>query len=123
MKEYVFTTAGPFDEDKDCKRWIADLEKQKEQKPAEWSQEDKNALLLFHELISFGYTENFCDAQTAEDMRRWLNERLKSTRPQPHWKPSDVQMEALAWYSGNSGVPPTGDKAIKSLYIDLQKLL
>lgn len=53
------------------------------QQPAEWSEEDDNALVLFHELISFGYTERFCDAQTAEDMRRWLNERLKSTRPQP----------------------------------------
>lgn len=51
------------------------------QKPAEWSEGDDNALVLFHELISFGYTERFCDAQTAEDMRRWLNERLKSTRP------------------------------------------
>lgn len=71
------------------------LEKQKEQKPVEWSEEDDNALVLFHELISFGYTERFCDAQTAEDMRRWLNERLKSLRSQPHWKPSEEQMEAL----------------------------
>ena len=28
----------------------------------------------------------------------------------------------LAWYSGNSDIPPTGDKAIKSLYNDLKKL-
>ena len=104
------------------KEVLAYLEKQKEQQPAEWSEEDNNALVLFHELISFGYTERFCDAQTAEDMRRWLNERLKSTRPQPHWKPSDEQMIALrstmydyedvSWYN-----------TLASLYDDLKKLL
>jgi len=38
---------GFIDEDKDCKRWIAYLEKQKEQKPAEWKpqQESLEALM------------------------------------------------------------------------------
>lgn len=107
MKEYVFTTAGPFDEDKFLEGELAaflqnydkeydddaavsdvaihfyELGKKMKQKPAEWSNEDANALILLHELISFGYTERFFDAQTAEDMRRWLNERLKAHRPQP----------------------------------------
>lgn len=68
------------------KEWAADLlnlERQKEQKPVEWSEGDDNALVYFHELISFGYIKNFCDAQTAEDMRRWLHERLKSRCSQP----------------------------------------
>lgn len=72
--------------------WLKSL---RPQPKVEWSEEDNNALVLFHELISFGYTERFCDAQTAEDMRRWLNERLKSLRPQPRWKPSEEQIEAL----------------------------
>lgn len=38
------------------------------------------------------------------------------------WKPSEEQMEALAWYSGDRGAQPTGDEAIKSLYNDLKKL-
>jgi len=50
--------------------------------------------------------------------RDWREEKQEE-----HWKPSEEQMEALAWYSGNSGVPPTGDKAIKSLYNDLKKLM
>lgn len=211
---------GFIDEDKDCKRWIAYLEKQKEQKPifkkgdkviwddeefnildvneteynvggyrvpfsrqnelhpiwqksAEWSEEDERTLESF-----LGWLQGSMGEKTYSSWLKSLPERfrpqpkqewseedeemlnscissieeakenryayketdgdtsydheiawLKSLRPvskeslQPHWKPSDVQMEALAWYSGNSGVPPTGDKAIKSLYIDLQKLL
>ena len=103
--------------------WLKSLPERFSLKPKqEWSEEDNNALVLFHELISFGYTERFCDAQTAEDMRRWLNERLKSLRPQPHWKPSDEQMIALrstmydyedvSWYN-----------TLASLYEDLKKLL
>ena len=45
----------------------------------EWSEEDENALKYIHELISFGYSEKFMDAQTACDMRAWVN---KSLRPQ-----------------------------------------
>lgn len=67
-----------------------------EQKPAEWSEEDENALKCFYELIVFGFTENFCDAQTASDMSKWLNTRLKSLRSQLHWKPSEEQIEALS---------------------------
>lgn len=96
--------------------WLKSLPERFSLKPQqEWSEEDNNALVLFHELISFGYTERFCDAQTAEDMRRWLNERLKSTRPQPHWKPSKVQMKALNEVA-NDGV-------LLDLFNDLLKLL
>ena len=50
--------------------------KEKEQKPVEWSEEDENALKYIHELISWGYAEKFMDAQTAHDMRKWVNEHL-----------------------------------------------
>lgn len=69
-----------FYTEEECNEWI---EKQKEQKPAEWSEEDENALEYLHELIGFGFTEKFFDAQTAADMRGWLNTKLKSLRPQP----------------------------------------
>lgn len=94
--------------------------KKMEQQPAEWSEGDENALVYFHELISFGYTERFCDAQTAEDMRTWLNRRLKSHRPLPSWKPSKEQMNDL-WRVAtmNKVTCPT----LSSLYNDLQKLL
>ena len=96
-------------------RWIAYLERQKMQNPAEWSEEDKNALEYLHELIGFGYTEKFMDAQTAADMREWVN---KSLRPQPHWKPSEEQLSALkeqtSWLSK--------DNLLHSLYYQLCEL-
>ena len=61
------------------------------EKPKEWSEEDESALKYLHELISFGFTEKFFDAQTAADMREWLNKRLKSLRPQPQ-----VDLEEIA---------------------------
>ena len=69
-----------------------------EVKPAEWSEEDENALKYIHELISYGYSMKFMDAQTAHDMRERVN---KSLRPQPHWKPTEEMIKAL-------------DKAIKN---------
>ena len=98
-------------------------------KPAEWSEEDEKMFNRIIDTVQDSVAECDCDdtgckARFAlEEEANWLRNRLKSLRPQLHWKPSEVQMDALAWYSGNSGVPPTGDKAIKSLYNDLQKLL
>ena len=56
--------------------------------PAEWGEEDENALEYIHELISFGYSKNYMDAQTTCDMREWVNNHLC---PRPHWKPSIVK--------------------------------
>ena len=63
-------------------------------KAAGWSEEDENALTYLHELIDFGLTEKFFDTQTAADMRKWLNARLKSLRPDTFRnKPSEEQPE------------------------------
>jgi len=89
-------------------------EKQKEQKPAEWSEEDNNALKYIHELISFGYTENFFDAQTAADMRTWLNSHFI------HWKPSEEQMWVFL-KANPVNLMPEELSIYKSLCNDLQK--
>lgn len=63
-----------------------------------WSEEDENALKYIHELLVFGYTEKFMDAQTTHDMRKWVNEHLRPDTFQngnSHWKPSEEQMEEL----------------------------
>lgn len=91
--------------------------------PSEWGEGDNNALEFIHELISFGYTKNFFDAQTAADMRVWLNTRLKSLCPQPHWKPSEEQMDWLATAVRLSADKPAIHKVIASLYNDLEKLM
>lgn len=70
---------------------INGFNKQKEQKPTEWSEEDERirAKLLsyfneFDESTSFGSREVI-------EIRHWL----KSLRPQPHWKPSEEQIDSL----------------------------
>ena len=103
--------------------WIAYLEKQKEQKPAEWSEEDEiylqDALWCVKQASKVARGEN--DMGACWSAERWL----KSLRPQPHtvsikdatkfgnleyergvkdgiqseksrqWKPSEEQMDAL----------------------------
>ena len=111
-------------------------ENQKEQKPVpfscghengqptEWSEEDENALKYIHELLVFGYTEKFMDAQTAHDMRKWVNEHLRPDTFQngnSHWKPSEEQMEALK--NSAYGAYQNGDgPALRELYEQLKNL-
>lgn len=85
-----------------------------------WSEEDENALKYIHELLVFGYTEKFMDAQTAHDMRKWVNEHLRPDTFQngnSHWKPSEEQIDALE--AATVRYQSTG---LKSLYEDLKKL-
>jgi uncharacterized protein len=80
-----------------------------EQKPAEWSEEDRMHLAWIIECFdSWKYqVPEFADHyQSAID---WL----KSLRPQPHWKPSEEQLEILGRFN---------DPVLKSLYQDLKKL-
>lgn len=71
-------------------------EKQKEQKPAGWSEEDEEMLEYVigdvndaKELFATKEAIDLCDKEIA-----WL----KSLRPQPHWKPNEEQMEAFKGY-------------------------
>ena len=61
------------------------LEKQKEQKPAEWSEEDEKYL---NRVINLWVNDFGEDSDTV----KWL----KSLRPS--WKPSEEQMEAFKGY-------------------------
>lgn len=99
---------------------ISYLEKQKEQKPAEWSEEDEKMLETFlHKL-------EVCDLLTNKEVA-WAKHRLKSIRPQPRWKPSEEQMEAFRIYLYNPQYIDNSEdmkiKLVESLYADLQKLL
>lgn len=88
------------------------LEKQIEQQPAEWSEEDER---IMNNCI--GYIKASClDANDLYECIDWL----KSLRPQSHWKPSEEQMEALraAAYEPYKN----RHKLLQELYIDLKKL-
>ena len=95
---------------------LAWLEKQKEQKPAEWSEEDETRLqqaITALESYSEWYLKEYRITRF-RDVIAWL----KSLRP--HWKPSEVQIQALGEVAHSFLF--TGQEHIISLYEDLKKL-
>ena len=74
------------------KSWIAYLEKQKEQKPAEWSEEDQRIMQRI-QMILEAWDRSYLNVLPSEVPKyiKWLY----SLRPQSHWKPSEEQMDAL----------------------------
>ena len=100
---------------------------QKEQKPAEWSEEDekmKERLITRLNWITYNTrTDGTSPNITFFDEIDWL----KSLRPQPHWKPSEEQMEALdkiiGYTLGDKRFYPQDLPVIESLYNDLKMLM
>jgi hypothetical protein len=88
-------------------------------KSAEWSGEDEvylqDALWCVKQAAKVAREEN--DMGACWSAERWL----KSLRPQPHWKPSDEQMEALSDACVEANTFKKGD-ILESLYNDLKKL-
>jgi len=107
---------GFIDEEKDCKRWIAYLEKQKEQK-AEWSEEDEKLLDAMIDMATNSLYEPLCP-------RGKMIALLKSLRPKPQWKPSEEQMNDLDFIITALRKDYCDSMAdfLESLYHDLQKL-
>ena len=70
--------------------WIAYLEKQKEQKPAEWSEEERNGLTNTIALIQ-GYKDSSPNDEYAQENCDYSLDWLKSLRPQPklEWSEED----------------------------------
>ena len=64
---------------------------QKEQKPAEWSEDDADFINML--ILHFNYLIN--KGGDSVETYKSYREKLKSLRPQPHCKPSEEQMEAL----------------------------
>lgn len=121
---------------KNCpERWIAYLEKQKEylddirqyaynkglvdakQKSAEWSEEDEKMLTGIIERGSSQIPSH--EPALREEQMEWLMKRLKSLRPQPHWKPSKEQMCALKYAST---YVPDDEGTLAELYEQLKKI-
>ena len=72
------------------------------EQPAEWSEEDENMLnSIINVVCGVGSQPN--------GLREKQVRFLKSLRPQPHWKPTDEQMEALDYaITGDfDKIPPT----------------
>lgn len=92
------------------------------QKPAEWSEEDKNTLddacRWIAEYAGYLMDKNYGKAS----MLMGLTDKLKSLRPS--WKPSEEQMEALkrTIHLSNFGAEENRRKSLSSLYEQLKKL-
>lgn len=93
-----------------------------EQKPAECSEEDEGMLNC---IIATLCEESHGGRETNDKMVTWLENRLKSLRPQPHWKPSEEQMNSLQEVIillANLRRNLDNRKSLESLYDDLKKL-
>ena len=93
-------------------------------KPTEWSEEDEKML---NTTIGTLKMEQECWKKTGtclnSDIQKCID-WLKSLRPQPHWKPSEEQMEALNEASAIwMNVRMDNSKLLESLYNDLKKLM
>jgi hypothetical protein len=133
---------GPFDEDKFLEGELAaflqnydkeydddaaisdvaihfyELGKKMKQQPAEWSEEDEAAYNAF---ICEVINEKMNPTIEQVKWLRSICDRLKSLRPQSHWKPSNEQMNALKLVA--RGFMTDDPSVIDSLLADLQKLL
>lgn len=74
----------------DCNKAVAYLEKQKEQKPAEWSKEDENKIERLAFLVSIAAEKEMISSEECIDLRRLV----KSYHPQSkkEWSEEDEKM-------------------------------
>ena len=106
--------------------WIVYLEKQKEQKPAEWSEEDEKAAYFINQFLEYHEASD----PTAKSCKEWFNNRLKSLHPDSYkncnsrWKPSEEQMRFLLAVINepNNAGSESCHIILKSLYHDLKNL-
>ena len=90
----------PFN-DKCGKKYLAWLEKQKEQKPSEWSEEDEKMRCNILNVLTSTLVYTIGSHRTSTYKYNNEIEWLKSLKPQ--WKPSEEQMEALLWCVAHLG--------------------
>ena len=91
-----------------------------EQQSAEWSEDDEKSFNDALSGLKYAYEDltNNKSFDSANDLKRafnWMQERFKSFRLQPHYKPSEEQMETLKSYAEDSA-------CLNELYDDLKKL-
>ena len=96
---------------------------QKEQKPIEWSEEEKKAISVMVEILDTNRV-----GLSPDDRLKFAN-MLLSLRPCPHWRPSKEQMNAMKYFvqkhQATANLATTSwpeFEAFKLLYNDLKKL-
>lgn len=101
--------------------WLKSLPERFNLQPKqEWSEEDELFLGVCKNALS-KYERS--DKWDANIISKWLETRLKSLRPQPHWKPSEEQMMALADTLEDMPEHYKPKCTLESLKRDLEKLM
>ena len=90
-----------------------------EQKPAEWSEEDKRIVERLIRLC----TQSMVPDEVAKTCESWLKSLPERISPKPHWKPSEEQMDALNAINCHGALSYVGQQEhLISLYNDIKKL-
>jgi len=101
-------------EHKQLEKWLIELKELKEQKPAEWSEEDREMRLKI-----LRYLSTRCNVNEYEEAEEWL----KSLRPQKRWKPSDRELGAILTAIGDERQKGSDvAKELLNIYQHLKKL-
>ena len=102
---------------------VAYLEKQKEQKPVEWSEEDERNINTLISVIEAHYNEYDLVRDDYPINARELGDWLKSLRP--YWRPSEEQIYSLGTVVKGAGESSVGSIGynLKELYEQLKKLM
>ena len=89
-----------------------------EQNTTDWSKEDEQYLLVCKNALA---KYQITDKWDACIISQWLENKLKSLRPQNRWKPSDEQMNTLEYYMYTL-ICNKRKEILFGLYTDLKKL-
>ena len=104
-----FQETGKCFADGECK-----AKREAEQKSA-WSEEDENFFANINTIID-------ADRNFTEYAKRRCKDWLKSLKPQPHWKPTEEQLNFLIDLSDNPGLYLEERRLLEEIYNDLKKL-
>jgi len=97
--------------------WLKSLRQQPKQ---EWSEEDENVINNACAILT-RYGNIVGDEQRANEIYKTAD-RLKSIRPQSHWKPSEEQIAALRHASNDCSIAFADMKILATLYEQLKAL-
>jgi GNAT superfamily N-acetyltransferase len=81
----------------------------------EWSEEDEQ---IFNHIIYCAENRGWIPFNEID----WLKSRVKSLRPQPHWKPIEEHLQALRRAIKKADVGSDTERWLNDLYNDLKKL-
>ena len=110
----------------DAHVWLDELKDRVQPQPKqEWSEEDEKIWKEISDMLWEGYTQS-CSNFTWDDIRDWVNPKIKSIRSQNAWKPSDEQIKAVrlarAFVTDNFDDNPTLSEILIELEKQLKKL-